>query len=118
MYLQRLRCAASFETAQHALRECHFAHAVWFASPLGVGRGDIRGAFMKDWLHSIVESKGVDFDVVLKLLWTLWTERNKLVWEGKGIKLLFRVSIYFSILLSHRRQPIYIHTQSLYYKEY
>lgn len=61
----------------------HFARAVWFASPLGVGRGDIGGESVKDWLQRVVESKGVDFDVVLMLLWPLWTERNKLVWKGK-----------------------------------
>lgn len=59
------------ETINHSLRDCNFSHAVWFVVPLGLGVDLNFDEPVKDWLTSLLESKMVDFDAVLMLLWAL-----------------------------------------------
>lgn len=59
------------ETISHSLRDCSFSHVVWFVVPLGLGVDLNFDEPVKDWLTSLLESKMVDFDAVLMLLWAL-----------------------------------------------
>ncbi|XP_070670866.1 uncharacterized protein [Malus domestica] len=73
----------------HVMRFCPRAMVVWFSSPLGIrNQGDRRQSLM-EWIAAIAGLMSSEsFDLVMVLIWCIWTERNAMLWNGKALELL------------------------------
>ncbi|KAB2600557.1 ribonuclease H protein [Pyrus ussuriensis x Pyrus communis] len=61
--------------------ECSFSQAVWCAAHVELSGEDSGLDTVKEWVMHLLEKDGVNFDAVLMLMWSLWTERNKFLWK-------------------------------------
>lgn len=81
------RCGID-ETDFHLFFSCHYVHAVWFASPLGLRvEGLIQQGIdqIEDALHHMMAIYKTSSSVALifNILWSIWKARNNLLFNKK-----------------------------------
>ncbi|KQJ87082.2 hypothetical protein BRADI_4g09250v3 [Brachypodium distachyon] len=79
------RCGAD-ENDFHLFFSCHFVHAVWFASPLGLRMEGLiaQGVHeIEDALHIIMMTYKTEHSIplVFNILWSIWKARNDLLFN-------------------------------------
>ena len=75
-------CNMGVETSEHLFRDCSIAKEVFSAPPFSFG---VAVCSWKDWIldKSQVLSSHL-FDKFLIVLWSLWLNRNNMLWKNKG----------------------------------
>lgn len=81
------RCGED-ETGFHLFFSCHFVHAVWFASPLGL---HVEGLMqqglqeVEEVVHHMMITYKTDHSlaIIFNILWSIWKARNNLVFNRK-----------------------------------
>ena len=83
-------CNCDEESTSHLFLLCPFARACWHGLPLAVHTSDLIDIFVQQWLRELIVSHNLNEDVFMEYmqnifitLWTIWTQRNKVVHEGK-----------------------------------
>jgi hypothetical protein len=81
------RCGMD-ETDFHLFFSCHYVHAVWFASPLGLRvEGLLQQGIdqVEDALHHLMTSYKTDNSIamIFNILWSIWKARNDLLFNNK-----------------------------------
>ncbi|RXH97723.1 hypothetical protein DVH24_010048 [Malus domestica] len=81
-----LFCEETIETVENLICVCSRAGAVWFSRPLAIqGQKNHRENFL-EWVADLAGSLSREsFDLALMLIWSLWTQHNSLIWQGKAL---------------------------------
>ncbi|XP_050124189.1 uncharacterized protein LOC126601507 [Malus sylvestris] len=74
-------CNNTPETIEHDFLHYSRVATIWFSSPLGLQTLRHREVRFQEWLSSLALTLD-NFDLVLVLLWKIWTSRNELIWMG------------------------------------
>lgn len=76
-------CLQNIETSIHVLVSCDFAKAAWVKSDVGFFLGG--STCFKEWLLMIFKLvPRVNWGKVAAIVWGVWQQRNKLVWENRS----------------------------------
>ena len=78
-----LFCRGELETDVHLFKNCNVIACLWMLYPIGLRARNHSAGDVWDWVAAVAGSlKGVELDVFFLGLWTIWEERNKLLWQG------------------------------------
>ncbi|XP_040364504.1 uncharacterized protein LOC121050032 [Rosa chinensis] len=67
----------------HVFKNCSVIACCWLYSPLGLRAHNLDANNMKDWILGVIEKLSKQqVGVFFMQLWAIWTERNKLAWNG------------------------------------
>uniref|UniRef100_A0A803P4T9 Uncharacterized protein n=1 Tax=Cannabis sativa TaxID=3483 RepID=A0A803P4T9_CANSA len=76
-------CASSWESIGHALFGCKHAKAIWRSSKFQLDFSRAQNMFNGDYLLNLsTVLSQPDFELMLCILWGIWTDRNKVVHGG------------------------------------
>ncbi|KAM6596102.1 hypothetical protein CsatA_006626 [Cannabis sativa] len=76
-------CASSWESIGHALFGCKHAKVIWKTSKFRLDLSKAQNMFNGDYLHSLSTILNQqDFELLLCIMWGIWTDRNKVVHGG------------------------------------
>ncbi|KAM6576935.1 hypothetical protein CsatB_028772 [Cannabis sativa] len=76
-------CALSWESIGHALFGCKHAKVIWKTSKFRLDLSKAQNMFNGDYLHSLSTILNQqDFELLLCIMWGIWTDRNKVVYGG------------------------------------
>ena len=79
-------CHVSFENVCHILLVFPFARTCWMTSSIGFF-GD--GSNLLHWLEGLFNTYSIDqTQLAITIYWSLWQNRNAMVWSGKTTQLL------------------------------
>ena len=88
-------CHASSESICHLLLQCPFARTCWMTSSI-VFFGD--GSNLLLWLEALFNRYSLEqTQLALMICWSLWQNRNAMVWRGKtsGVQQLLNSTSHF-----------------------
>ncbi|PRQ45142.1 putative ribonuclease H-like domain, reverse transcriptase zinc-binding domain-containing protein [Rosa chinensis] len=75
-------CKSTNESSLHVFKECDALQCFWRLGPLKLKAKEQAAGDLKNWLFDVLDmlnSNQVDF--FFMALWSVWTERNKIVWN-------------------------------------
>ncbi|PRQ31117.1 putative ribonuclease H-like domain, reverse transcriptase zinc-binding domain-containing protein [Rosa chinensis] len=75
-------CKSTNESSLHVFKECDALQCFWRLGPLKLKAKEHAAGDLKNWLFDVLDmlnSNQVDF--FFMALWSVWTERNKIVWN-------------------------------------
>lgn len=69
----------------HIFTDCHYARLFWALSSLSHSTIYSATGDIWEWiLNAYVKFPKAEFEVFIRLLWSIWSNRNKVVHEGTG----------------------------------
>uniref|UniRef100_A0A803QHU6 Reverse transcriptase domain-containing protein n=1 Tax=Cannabis sativa TaxID=3483 RepID=A0A803QHU6_CANSA len=78
-------CASNWESIGHALFGCKHAKAIWKISTFQLDLSKAQNMFNGDYLQNLSTILSQqDFELLLCILWGIWTDRNKVVHGGSS----------------------------------
>jgi ribonuclease HI len=76
-------CNQEAETDLHLFCHCDALSIFWKATTFGVDPIILPGQSILEWINGLVYSLSMhDTELLFMCLWVLWTERNRLMWNG------------------------------------
>lgn len=77
-------CGALEENLPHVLLDCSFTALIWLSSPLRSAWRDRETRDLNGWLeHILLTGDNQKTELLFMLMWSLWNERNSVVWTAK-----------------------------------
>lgn len=77
-------CAIGDETLLYSLWDCSYTRLMWVVSPLSNNLTHYSTEILLDWIEYIhSKSTKYELELFVALCWSLWGNRNKLVYENK-----------------------------------
>ncbi|XP_055961043.1 uncharacterized protein LOC130015280 [Mercurialis annua] len=80
------RCGLKEESALHALKDCDEVRGIWLSSPLCLRVDNIPSTTVVEWLRLMTRSlKTEDLQLFIMSLWTIWIDRNNIVFGNNRL---------------------------------
>ncbi|XP_024190354.1 uncharacterized protein LOC112194337 [Rosa chinensis] len=85
-------CKSTNETSLHVFKECAFLQSFWRLCPLGLNSREHAACGMKEWIFDMIDIPSNDqLDLFFMALWSVWIERNKIVWNDGSCQPMYMI---------------------------
>ncbi|XP_062028342.1 uncharacterized protein LOC133744218 [Rosa rugosa] len=85
-------CNKVEETSMHLFFKCGALSGFWMCGPLKLVTMEQSGSCMRDWIFDQIEGMAEEqVNYFFMALWTVWTERNNLVWNDGACRPLWMI---------------------------
>ncbi|KAL6227352.1 hypothetical protein ACLB2K_001311 [Fragaria x ananassa] len=76
-------CYDDTESSLHLFKNCNVVACIWLFSPLGMRARHSGMETIEVWIQDMLENlPAPQVEVFFMLLWSIWVERNNVVWNG------------------------------------
>ncbi|XP_024156142.1 uncharacterized protein LOC112164137 [Rosa chinensis] len=97
-------CRCESETTLHVFMECNVIACMWLFSSLGLRAKNHTTNSVKEWVLDMLDVLNKSqVDIFFMLLWAIWSERNKLVWNGGTFNPMHTVTWSMHLLSEYQR---------------
>ncbi|XP_062017671.1 uncharacterized protein LOC133734024 [Rosa rugosa] len=83
-------CSNNFETSVHVFKNCDSVETFWVEGPLKLRPKDHAAINLHAWIYGMIDVlHGEQLCMFFMALWSLWNERNKIIWQGGHFNPMF-----------------------------
>lgn len=115
--LQDVRCVfcnKHLEDDTHIFKQCKSMRSFWNSSAASVNPHDHPSLTLTEWISWVTESQPPEQIALFFMnLWTIWGERNKIIWEGGSFNPTFMASRSSELLHEYQKyHPLKLKTKT------